>query len=370
MTEPGKQKILLALSGGVDSAVAALLLLEQGYAVTGAFIKNWSDTKTIRGECAWKEERRDALRVAATLRLPFLTLDFEEAYRREVMTYFFDEYGAGRTPNPDVLCNSQIKFPLLWQEAERRGFDGIATGHHVRKRLSDRAINGLSAWKLLAGRDTEKDQSYFLHRLKQEDLAQALFPIGELTKAKVRQMARQSGLPVADKRSTRGICFVGKVSLKQFITQAVSFERGLIRTRSGEIVGSHDGLTPFTIGQRHGFGIGGGKPYYVVDKDMNSNTLVVGEKDDPALFCSELSLGDIHWISGQPPRFPFHCQARIRYRAPLIPIILNPKRSTLNARFKTSARAPAPGQFAVFYDSEECLGGGVIEALRHQGVEA
>lgn len=353
-------KVLVALSGGVDSSVALALLKEQGYEVIGAFMKNWSDTKTAARECAWKAERRDALQIAAQLGIPFVTLDFEKEYREQVIEYLFLEYARGRTPNPDVLCNEKIKFPLLWREAERLGCDAIATGHHVRKvQIPDSRIQ-IPGWKLLVGKDPAKDQSYFLHRLTQDDLRHTLFPIGEYTKAEVRQMARERGQRTADKRSTRGICFVGKVAMPEFLRQAVREMPGPIQTTRGEVLGMHSGVAPYTLGQRHGFGVGGGTPYYVISKDPATNTLLVGDKKDPALYSTEIEVRDVHWISGKSPKLPLRSLARIRYRSPLVPVNLKAEGCNLKALFDRPIRAPAPGQFAVFYNGEECLGGGVI----------
>lgn len=348
------QKVVLALSGGVDSSLAAAWLKEQGYEVIGAFMKNWTDSQTMRGECPWQEDRRDAVRVAAFLNIPLVTFDFEKEYRQQVAEYIFREYEAGRTPNPDVLCNSEVKFPLFWREAKKKGADLIATGHHVRVKKKG------SGWQLLAGKDKEKDQSYFLHRLTQDDLSHTLFPIGEYTKDRVRKMARRLGLPTADRRSTRGICFVGRVSMPKFLGQVIKEKPGMVKTTSGEVVGKHQGLAPFTVGQRHGFGVGGGVVYYVVEKDVETNTLVVGGKNDPGLWKKELWLNDVHWISGQ-PRLPLKCRARIRYRGELMPAKVSVLDSRFLVVFNKPVWAPAPGQFVVCYDGEVCLGGGVIE---------
>lgn len=359
-----KKKIVVALSGGVDSAVAAALLLDQGYEVIGAFMKNWSGGKSVRGMCNWKEERRDAMRVAAHLGIPLVTFDFEKEYRERVASYLFREYADGQTPNPDVLCNSEVKFPLLWREAQKLGADLIATGHHVRSReyREYQEIKNIktSKWQLLAGKDANKDQSYFLHQLTQEDLEHTFFPIGEYIKEEVRKMALERGLPTADKRSTRGICFVGKVSMRDFLEQAIPARPGFVCTTNGEVLGEHRGIAPFTIGQRHGFSGGGGTPYYVVKKEVETNTLIVTPEDDPALYKNQLELADVHWIAGKPPELPLTCQARIRYRGDLTPATIYALHTTNYVLFATRVRAPAPGQFSVFYNDDVCLGGGVI----------
>jgi len=357
-----KIKVLLALSGGVDSSVAVKLLLDQGYDVTAAFIRIWSDTKTVQGVCSWKEERRDALRVAALFNVPLITLNFEKEYREQVASYMFREYEAGRTPNPDILCNNQIKFPLLWKEAVARGFDFIATGHYVRKKRVGRGLAPRhESWKLLVGKDPNKDQSYFLHRLTQEDLVHTLFPIGKFKKDKVRKLARKCGIPVADKRSTRGLCFIGKVDMSEFLAQDTKSKPGKIVMIDGKVIGEHKGITPYTIGQRHGFGQGSGKPLFVIKKDAVTNTLVVGEENEPALNPKEIKLTDLFWISGKELKLPLKCKARIRYRAPLESATIYKLQATsYNLVFKKSIHAPAPGQFVVFYKGDECLGGGVI----------
>ncbi len=399
------KKVLLALSGGVDSALAAFLLQKEGYEVIAGFMKVWGESKNATGHCAWKDERRDALRVAAKLNIPFLTFDFENEYRAEVASYLFSEYESGRTPNPDVLCNDKVKFPLLWRAAQKLGCDFIATGHHVRKRNQSTVIasvasvakqsreekiasgllrgfaalttsratprNDMVAWQLCVGKDHEKDQSYFLHRVTQDDLAHTLFPIGEYTKTEVRAMARKYGLPTADKRSTRGLCFIGKVSMPTFLSQAIVMKPGPIFTTTGVHLGDHQGLAPFTIGQRHGFGGGGGTPYFVVEKKTEVNALVVGDENDPALYRNELRVTDVHWISDISSEYPFECAVRIRYRSALVSgffervpsdtkLADRPKQYHFIFRAREPLRAPAPGQFAVFYDGEVCLGGGVI----------
>jgi len=344
-----RTRILLALSGGVDSAVAALLLKERGFEVVGAFMKMWSDGDGVRGECGWKSERRDAYAVGAKLGIPVITLDFEEDYRREVMSKFFRAYAAGETPNPDLLCNSRIKFPLLRREAEKGGFEFIATGHYARVSHSEDG-----SVKLLAGSDADKDQTYFLSGLSQEDLTKTLFPVGELKKPEVREIARRAGLPVSDKRSTRGICFVGKVDLPDFLRQKIPSSPGEIRTVDGRFVGKHDGIHNFTIGQRHGFWVGGGEPLFVVSKDVKTGTLIVS-KDENDLLSSTARLADSHWI-GAVPASGASLTARPRYRAPLVPVRLEGDTVT----FEIPQRALTSGQAVVFYSGDECLGGGMI----------
>lgn len=358
-----KRKIIVGLSGGVDSSAAAALLQEDGHEVVGAFMKNWSDgTDPVTGECAWRKERDDAMAAAAHLGIPFVTFDFEEAYRERVVGYMLREYEAGRTPNPDVLCNREVKFDLFLKEAMRLGADAIATGHYARI-VSDADTDRL-VYRLLAGADRDKDQSYFLHSLGQEQLARTLFPIGQLTKRDVRAYARAKGLPNAAKKDSQGICFVGKVDLREFLARAAAPKPGLIVTVEGATVGRHDGVQAFTIGQRHGLGLGGGEPYFVAAKDAATATLTVARgAAHPALFKSSLMAGEWHWVSGRQPEFPFRCRARIRYRQPLQGAEVREQGTgKLEVRFDAPQRAVAPGQFVVLYDGDEVLGGGVIES--------
>ena len=360
MSGTAKKKIMVAMSGGVDSSVVAALLVAEGHDVTGAFMKNWSDTADpCSGECAWKRERQDALRVAATLGIPFETFDFEEEYRRDVVDYMVREYAAGRTPNPDVMCNSKVKFDPFLKRSLAMGADMIATGHYARvERGTDGPIS------MLAGADPGKDQSYFLHRLTQEQLSRTLFPIGHLLKSDVRKLAVGFGLPTAQKKDSQGICFIGKVDLSEFLSTKIQGIPGPIMTTDGREVGRHNGVAPFTIGQRHGLGIGGGAPYFVVGKDVAKNAVIVA-REDGALMSSLLVASDAHWIAGEPPTLPFSCAVRIRYRQPLQEAAVSGHAEGLLVEFARPQRAITPGQFAVFYDGERCLGGAVIERALH-----
>lgn len=353
------------MSGGVDSSVAASLLLEEGYEVVGAFMKNWSDAKDpLTGECAWKEERRDAMRAAAHLGIPFETFDLEEAYRERVVAYLFREYAAGRTPNPDVLCNSAIKFDLFLERALALGADFVATGHYARIARSNVVRQMSNApYRLLAGADRKKDQSYFIFRLGQKELARLLFPVGHLAKEDVRAYARAKGLPNADKKDSQGICFIGKVDLKEFLAARIPQVPGPVLTVDGEEIGRHQGIAPYTVGQRHGLGIGGGTPYFVVGKDLAANALIVARgADHPALFKERMIVEEASWVSGEEPSLPLRCAVRIRYRQPLrrCEVLPGAEPGTLTVRFDEPQKAVAPGQFAVFYDGDEALGGGVI----------
>lgn len=363
MTSKKKEKVIVGMSGGVDSSVAAALLVRQGYRVEGAFMKNWSDTKDpVTGSCAWRGERHDAELVAAKLGIPFATYDFEAQYRQAVVDYLFREYEAGRTPNPDVMCNKVIKFDLFLKRALAEGADLIATGHYARLRRPARSGGRL---ELLAGADKSKDQSYFLHQLSQEQLRRTLFPLGRLKKTEVRKLARRFGLPTAAKKDSQGICFIGKVDLKAFLARKIPRHPGPIVTVDGRVIGRHAGIAPFTIGQRHGLNIGGGAPYYVVEKDARRNALIVASGDgEAALYSRGLTVGEVHWISGRPPRLPLRCRARIRYRQPLQAAVVRKGQDgrRTEVRFARPQRAVTPGQFVVFYQGEVCLGGGVILA--------
>lgn len=344
------------MSGGVDSSVSAALLVEQGFDVTGGFIKNWSDTKDLwTGECAWRGERRDALRVAARLGIPLLTFDFEKAYRERVLERMFREYESGITPNPDVLCNEEIKFGLFYEAAKAQGFDGIATGHYARTAspLSDKGGQG---GYLLKAKDAAKDQSYFLHRVSQDALAHALFPIGNLEKMEVRRLAEKYELPVANKPDSQGICFVGKLDFHEFLRKRIAPSQGEIVTPEGEVVGQHDGLDAYTIGQRQGLEVSkGGNAWYVAAKNRKKNQLiVVPDREHPFLYKQEVELRNIHWIA-EPVSGPV--EVAVRYHAPLVS-------GTLDGQylvFDKPVWAPAAGQSAVLYRGDECLGGGFIQ---------
>ena len=363
-----KPIVYLGLSGGVDSAVAAALLLEKGYDVRGIFLKIWSEsTKTT--QCTWVEERRDAMAVAAKLGIPIETVDFEKDYKEEVFSYFVHEYEEGRTPNPDILCNEVIKFGRFLEWALDKGADFIATGHHVR-RLPESGKEERDGYHLLAGVDEKKDQSYFLSRLNQHQLRHSLFPIGNYTKEEVRKMAAEKGLDrVACKRSTRGICFVGKVDLKEFLSQYTVEQPGEIVDPSGQVIGKHDGVAFYTIGQRKGLDVPAvdskSKPYFIVGKDAKKNQLIASDEEgkllDNVLYCKEL-----RWISGHVKELPLTCFARIRYSQELQEAVLSygdaeaAQKDLLMVEFKDPQRAIAPGQFVVFYQEGEVLGSAII----------
>jgi len=360
-----KEKVLVAMSGGVDSSVVAALLVKQGYDVTGAYMKQWSDTKDVSGLCQWKKDRRDAMRVAAHLGIPLLTLDFEKEYKQWVMGYMFEEYEAGRTPNPDVMCNKFIKFDAWLGAVRKMGFKKMATGHYASIRHQASGIS--NQFLLCEAKDVDKDQTYFLHQLSQEQLAHTMFPLGEYTKKEVREMARKFDLPTAEREESMGICFVGEMPMKDFLQQKIKKHPGNIVTEDGTVVGEHEGLSFYTIGQRHlGIQISDFRmknekePLFVVEKRLDTNELVVGFEDSSLLYKKEIALEDMHWVSGQAPEFPLDCTVRLRHRQEMQNAECRMQNGDIQLIFDTEQRAVTPGQFAVFYKEGICLGGGVI----------
>ena len=348
------KKVYVGMSGGVDSSVTAALLVDQGYDVTGVYMKNWS--KDLPGMvCSWKQDYQDAKRVSVRLGIPFKMYDFEKEYRQKVVDYMVAEYQAGRTPNPDVMCNQEIKFKLFLEAAREDGAELIATGHYARVK------NG----ELWTGVDKNKDQSYFLYRVTAEALAHVLMPIGEYEKPAVRALAKKFGLATAEKKDSQGICFVGEIGIKEFLLAELGPQpHGAIIDQNSQIIGEHDGALFYTIGQRHGLEVGGGLPYYVVGKNMSKNEVhVTTDLADKRLWNGELHLTDVHWISGtdKQPRVANY-QVRTRYRAPLIRITKSKERTNgdLELTINEEVRAITPGQSAVIYDGEHVLGGGII----------
>jgi tRNA-specific 2-thiouridylase len=343
------KKVYVGMSGGVDSSVTAALLKEQGYNVTGVYMKNWS--QDLPGFiCPWKEDYQDAKRVAVQLGIDFKTYDFQKQYRQKVVDYMVREYQAGRTPNPDIMCNQEVKFKLFLETALEDGADAIATGHYAR----------IKDGQLFAGLDKNKDQSYFLYRVIENALRKSIMPIGELEKPKVRALAKKLGLATADKKDSQGICFVGKVGIKEFLLSELGPQKpGPIINQAGKEIGRHDGAIFYTIGQRHGLDVGGGLPYYVSRKDMKTNTVyVTANLDDEGLWSNEVSLEDVHWINGKPDENRKY-QARLRYRGPLISCQLKGKKIILDEE----QRGIAAGQSTVLYDADRVLGGGIISAI-------
>jgi tRNA-specific 2-thiouridylase len=352
--------VIVGMSGGVDSSVTAWLLLQQGYDVQGLFMSNWDEDED--GYCTAAADYQDARTVCAQLGIPLHKVSFAGEYRERVFSYFLEEYRAGRTPNPDVLCNREIKFGVCFDYARRLGADWVATGHYARVLHGERP-------QLLKGLDPDKDQSYFLHAMPAASLARTLFPIGELRKEEVRRIARELTLPVFDKKDSTGICFIGERPFAEFLSQYLPAQPGDIETPDGRKLGQHQGLMYYTLGQRQGLRIGGQSdageaPWYVAGKDLGRNVLLVVQgHDHPALLSDFLSAAQLEWVAGSAPGARFQCKAKVRYRQPDQPceveVLTGGK---VEVRFETAQRAVTPGQYVVFYCGEECLGGGVIEA--------
>lgn len=393
------KRVIVGLSGGVDSSVTAYLLKEQGYEVIGLFMKNWhDDSVTISNECPWLEDSNDALIVAEKLGIPFQVVDLSEQYKERIVDYMFDEYEKGRTPNPDVLCNREIKFDVFMDIAMNLGADYVATGHYCRK--EEEIIDGKPVYKLLAGKDINKDQSYFLCQLSQEQLSKALFPIGKLTKPEVREIAKKADLITAEKKDSQGLCFIGKVRLPEFLQQKLQPKEGVIvqvandanvferevpaftskeeeldfyatkyqyQQTDGKVVGKHQGAHYFTKGQRKGLAVGGTKePLFVIETDVDENVIYTGEgKNHKGLYRSVLFVSneEEHWVREDlqlAPHETMKVQARIRYRQPLENATLYKVENGLFVEFENPQSAIQEGQFVAWYDREELLGSGVI----------
>jgi tRNA-specific 2-thiouridylase len=352
--------IVAGLSGGVDSAVAALLLQRQGHDVSAVFMKNWDEDDT-EDYCPAAQDLADARAVAGRLDMSLETVSFSAEYWNRVFARFLAEYRAGRTPSPDIVCNREIKFRAFLDYALESGAERIATGHYAR-------IDRTPEIRLLKGVDERKDQTYFLHTLNREQLGKSLFPLGGLLKNEVRGLARKAGLPVHDKKDSTGICFIGERRFSEFLARYLDRTPGEIRTLDDVVVGEHDGLMFYTIGQRQGLGIGGRRgagdaPWYVAGKDMEHNILrVVQGRDHPALFSQWLRTSRVHWIAGQPPTLPFRCTARIRHQQPVQACTVSGENpDDCSVSFAVPQRAVTPGQSVVFYADDICLGGGIIE---------
>lgn len=355
-----KSRVVVGMSGGVDSSVAALLLKQQGYDVTGLFMKNWEEDDTDE-YCSSRQDFLDAASVADILDIPLEVVNFSAEYRERVFNLFLDEYQAGRTPNPDVLCNSEIKFRAFLDHALNLGADWIATGHYAQVHETD----GL--FQLLKGEDGNKDQSYFLYRLNQQQLSHTIFPIGHLYKREVRKIAREHRLPNSTKKDSTGICFIGERPFREFLNRYLPANPGEIHTLDDQVVGEHQGVMYYTIGQRQGLGIGGTRqgseqPWFVSGKDIKKNVLyVVQGHDHPALLRSSLTAADLSWISGTPPHQNWVYAAKIRYRQTDAPCaITHFEHDSCQIGFATPQWGITPGQSVVVYESKVCLGGGVI----------
>jgi len=357
------EKIIVGLSGGVDSAVSALLLQRQGINVEGLFMKNWEEDDTPE-YCSATADLADAQAVADSLGIPLHTVNFSTEYWDRVFEYFLEEYRAGRTPNPDVLCNREIKFRAFLDHSLGLGADAIATGHYARTEWTDDSI------QLCRAHDENKDQTYFLYMLDQHQLSPSRFPLGDIDKDQVRHLAREAGFPNHDKKDSTGICFIGERRFQDFLSQYLPANPGPMETPDGRQMGMHQGLMYYTLGQRKGLGIGGCQhaketPWFVVDKVIESNTLVVAQgHDHPMLLKQTLDATQMHWIAGNPPSLPLSltCQARIRHRQPLQNCsVSSPDGDSCRVEFEKLQRAVTPGQSVVFYLGDVCLGGGIIE---------
>lgn len=359
-TRNTKPRIFVGVSGGVDSSVALVLLKNEGYDVAGVFLKVWHPDFL---PCDWREERRDAMRVCATVGVPFFTLDCQKEYKKEVADYMIREYGLGRVPNPDVFCNKYVKFGVFLQKAMKMGADYVGTGHY--------AINIESKGKghqLLEGVDKNKDQSYFLYTLEQKQLQHILFPVGDKTKPQVRKLAKKFGLPTAEKKDSQGVCFLGKLDMKEFLSHYINIKCGDVVNSKGQIIGNHNGSMFYTIGQRHGFTItkktAEDPRYFVTSKDLKKNTITVANKVDEkgvVYSINKLILSQVHFIHGKEPKFPFKITVRIRYRQKKQMCVLDKKGGEYYVTFDDLQNAVTEGQSAVFYHNNVCLGGGIIE---------
>ncbi len=359
-----KHRIVVGMSGGVDSSVSAWLLKEAGHDVIGLFMKNWEETDA-QGVCQSSREYEDVVAVCNQIGIPYYSVNFVKEYRELVFNQFLADCKAGLTPNPDVLCNREIKFKAFFNKAMEFGADYLATGHYCRAQ-TDQPAKPL----LLKGSDPNKDQSYFLYAINKEALSRTLFPVGHLLKSEVRALARQAKLATSDKKDSTGICFIGERNFKQFLSQFLGFQKGPLLTLDGKQVGEHDGFAYYTIGQRKGIGLGGeGEAWFVVGKDPNQNIVFVERGENhPALYCNELIADQLTWINNPPP-LPFRCSAKIRYRQKDVECeVMSHETGCLRVVFLNPQRAVTPGQSVVFYDQEITLGGGIIRLL-HQIVE-
>lgn len=346
-------RVYVGMSGGVDSSVTAALLKEQGHDVTGVYMKNW--TRDLPGmHCPWAEDLADAKRVATQLEIPLKIFDFEKEYKQKVVDYMVAEYAAGRTPNPDIMCNQEVKFKLFLEAALEDGAEKIATGHYA-------ATDGKT---LFTAKDSNKDQTYFLYRITKNALKHTLFPLGNYTKDEIRAMAKSRGLATAGKKDSQGICFVGQIGMKDFLSQYVETKPGeIIDQNSGKVIGTHEGAIFYTLGQRHGLGIGGGLPYYVAGKDMAKNIVYATKKlNDESLWQKNLHLTSLHWINAAPENENAeNLHVRLRHRAPLAEVqSLAFENENCIVTLKEQQRAATPGQSVVFYRGNETLGGGII----------
>ena len=356
------QRVVVGMSGGVDSSVAALLLKEEGYDVVGVFMKNWDDTDAF-GVCTATQDYEDVAKVCDVIGIPYYSVNFEKEYWDKVFTYFLNTYKKGQTPNPDVMCNKEIKFKAFLDYAFEIGADYVATGHYARVVRDE---NGLT--HMLRGVDSNKDQTYFLHQLSQKQIEKVLFPLGGYVKPEIRELAKKAELPTATKKDSTGICFIGERNFKTFLGQYLPGQKGDMVTLDGKIMGKHDGLMYYTIGQRHGLGIGGnGEPWFVIGKNLKKNRLIVGQGfHHENLYANFVLVNEVNWIV--PVGEALECTAKFRYRQQDVPVrVKKLSGDTIEVTCLEDVRAITPGQGAVFYQGEECLGGGLIDKVYKNG---
>ncbi len=369
--EISETRVVVGMSGGVDSSVTALLLKQQGYDVIGIFMKNWDDTDEF-GNCTAEDDAEDVRRVCEQIGIPYYTVNFEKEYYDKVFAYFLDEYKRGRTPNPDVMCNREIKFGEFLNKAIDLGADYVATGHYAR------VIEQDGRFTLLRGIDNNKDQTYFLNALNQQQLARAMFPIGHLPKPEVRRIAAEANLYTAKKKDSTGVCFIGERNFREFLSNYLPARSGdMVDIATGEVKGKHDGLMYYTLGQRQGLGIGGsgnGQPWFVADKDLERNVLYVVQGDaHPSMYSTGLIASGVNWIDGNTPApgTTLPCAAKFRYRQPDQGVTLTWQADgNVHVQFDVQQKAITPGQAVVFYDGDVCLGGGTIEVAEKVPYEA
>lgn len=356
-----KKTVVVGMSGGVDSSVAAALLKEEGYNVIGLFMHNWEETENDC--CTAANDYEDVKRVCNKIGIPYYSVNFAKEYLDRVFSYFLEEYKLGRTPNPDVLCNREIKFGPFLKFAKELGADYIATGHYADVEKDEKGYT-----HLLKAKDTNKDQTYFLNQLSQEQLKDVIFPLGKIEKPKVREIAAKYGFSTAEKKDSTGICFIGEKKFREFLKNYIPAKPGKIVDMQGNVVGEHEGIMYYTLGQRRGLNIGGmhggnGDRWFVIKKDVENNLLIVSQGEDDELFTDGLITSNVNWIPNKPENNKFECYAKFRYRQPDQRVEVEIKNDKVYVYFKEKQRAVTPGQFVVFYNEKECLGGGIIEEV-------
>ncbi|MEG1613790.1 MAG: tRNA 2-thiouridine(34) synthase MnmA [Clostridia bacterium] len=354
------KRVVIGMSGGVDSSVAALLLKEQGYDVIGLFMRNWRETDD-NGSCTAEEDFCDVKSVSSTLGIPYYTVDFSHEYMDKVFMQFVDYYKRGLTPNPDVLCNKEIKFSCFAHYAKQLNADFIATGHYCN------VLKSSEHTYLTRAVDENKDQTYFLNQVSEQQIENVIFPVGNMVKGEVRKLAEKYGLSTADKKDSTGICFIGERKFREFLANYIPMREGDIKTLDGHIVGKHNGVYYYTVGQRKGFGLGGagnGEPWFVIDKDVEKNILYVNQGECDRLFSNEILTKSFNFITERPQNMEFRCQVRIRHRQPLQTATAKLEGDNVRIIFDTMQRAVARGQYAVLYNDNVCLGGGEIDIVK------